>query len=202
VVGEQRDDVQVDAKRSFNLKKPKLVEQVRDGKLVLDGDCGFWGDVGAASDCSTSFEVHVPETTPVTVKGSSGGLDASNLRAPLELASHSGDVTAQDVEGPLRLSTDAGDIRVDGFRGNTVTALTSSGDVEVNARAIPGHVTATSSAGDVTVVVPQAVYDVDAASSAGDEQVDVDQSRSAARRIEARTAAGDVRVLRLDEEGR
>jgi hypothetical protein len=201
VVAEQRDDVQVTARRTWSLGRPDVEQGFEGGVLKLSGSCGFWGSIGP-NGCSTTFVVHVPRNLEVDVRGSSGDVTGRGLAGSAYLCTSSGDVEAIDVSGPLIVRASSGDVTVDGYGGADVSAHASSGDVEVVTRSVPQRVEAVASSGDVTVAVPGGVpYHVETDTSSGDEDVQVDQSQDAPRTIEARASSGDVRVVRLDDGG-
>lgn len=197
VVAEQRDDVQVVARRTWALAEPKLGQRFEDGELTLSGRCGFWGSFGPQG-CDTDFELRVPADLPLDVRGSSGDVTARGLAGDAYVGASSGDVTVIDATGTLRVGASSGDVAVEGYDGDDVTAHASSGDVVVRARRAPRRIEAVASSGDVTVAVPGGVaYDVRTDASSGDESVDVDRSSDAPRSIDARASSGDVRVVTL-----
>lgn len=199
VIAEQRSDVEVVARRGWSLAEPETTQRLRDGELTLSGDCGFLGSLGPRG-CSVDFELRVPRTLTIDVRGTSGDVTARGLSADAYLGTSSGDVVAVDATGPLRVGVSSGDVTVVGYSGPDVRAHASSGDVTVRTRTAPGQIEATASSGDVTVVVPgEIAYDVAAEVGSGDEMVEVDQSRESPHQIDARTSSGDVRVLRLDD---
>lgn len=198
IVAQERDDVRVDSRSKWSLARPD-VELRREGdRLVIDGDCGFWDDIGPGG-CSTSFEIYVPRDTRIDATTASGDMRVTGARADTRLKTSSGDVRADDVAAPLSLQSSSGDIDVVGFGGREAFTRTSSGDVTVRAEVVPERIEARTSSGDVTVAVPDAIYDVEANTSSGDEQVHVRQDPDARRVIDARTSSGDVEVVRLDD---
>jgi DUF4097 and DUF4098 domain-containing protein YvlB len=198
IVAQDRDDVRVDSRARWSLSEPDVRLRRENGRLVLDGECGFWGQVGPGS-CSTNFEIYVPRGTEVEARTSSGDMRVVDLDADVRLRTSSGDVEAEGVGGQLTLDSSSGDVGVVGFRGRDVGAHTSSGDVTVRAETVPDRVDARTSSGDVTVAVPDAVYDVETNTSSGDEDVQVSQDPDARNVIEARTSSGDVAIVRLDD---
>lgn len=198
VIAEEREDVRVDAHTKWSLSKPDVDLRREGDRLVLDGTCGFWGDVGFAN-CAANFEVYVPLGTRVDARTASGDMRVVGTREETRLKTSSGDVRAEDVSARLDLNSSSGDVDVLGFAGTDVLARTSSGDVTVRAEVVPERVEARTSSGDVTVAVPDATYDVEANTSSGDQDVQVRQDPDAARVIEARTSSGDVQVVRLGD---
>lgn len=199
VIAEDRGDVQVTARVVHGLGSLRVKQGFEGGALKLSSDCSFLGSVGP-NGCTADFEVRVPRTVSLDVRGSSGDVSARGTTAAAYLGTSSGDVRAVDVAGRLKIGASSGDVEVEGYRGRDVDATASSGDVTVRTRVVPRRVRAVASSGDVTVVVPGGVpYFVEARADSGDTDVAVDQARQAPRTVEARASSGDVRVARLDD---
>jgi DUF4097 and DUF4098 domain-containing protein YvlB len=199
IIGEDRDDVRVDARATWSLKRPEVELRRDGGRVTLDGGCGgFWGHVDALG-CSIDLELRVPRDHAVTARTTSGDVRAFDLAGEVTLRASSGDVRAEHVGGRLEVASSSGDIAVVGFRGDAVAARASSGDVTVRAATPPRRTAAHANSGNVTIAVPDATYAVDVRTGSGDQNVAVRQSPDAARAIEASANSGDVTVVRLDD---
>jgi len=199
IIGEDRDDVRVNARATWSLKRPSVALRRDGGRVVLDGSCGgFWGHVDAFG-CTIDIELRVPRDRAVTARTTSGDVRVLDLAGPVAVRASSGDVRAERVAGRLDVATSSGDVGIVGFRGRAVAARASSGDVTVRAAAPPQRTVVHAASGDVTIAVPDAVYAVAVRTGSGDEHVAVRQSPDAARVIDVRTGSGDITVARLDD---
>jgi hypothetical protein len=183
----------------------------RDGNTVrLDGKCPEI----TFGPCRARITIYVPQDTPVEVHSGSGDLVASGLTGRVDLETGSGDVTATGLSGPSDLRTGSGDVTVRGLSGVTelntgsgdvmaedlatrsVTAETSSGDVELDFRLRPRDVDASTASGDVQIAVPRGgPYHVVADPGSGDQTVDVKTDPEAANTLRASTSSGEVTVV-------
>jgi DUF4097 and DUF4098 domain-containing protein YvlB len=189
--------------REYWVMKTGDTFKVEDGKLVLDGDCGW--------HCTTDFVVTVPRGTTVTGETGSGDVVLQGV-GDIDVESGSGDVTATDAGGKVRLDVASGDLTVDGAAGavevetksgdlkasrltggQQILANAASGDIELDLDA-PAAVTADGKSGDITVRVPEGSYNVDADTSSGDTDVKVASSPDGTHLLKLDTASGDVEV--------
>jgi Putative adhesin len=133
----------------------------------------------------------------VDLQTSSGDVRARQVVGTVSAVTSSGDVSVLGAEGDVRARSSSGEVTGADLVARSIEARSSSGDVRVTAvRTPPDTLTAVTSSGDVQVVVPDDVYQVDARSSSGEVNVSLRQDPSAPRRIEARTSSGDVDVRR------
>ncbi|HET7225569.1 MAG TPA: DUF4097 family beta strand repeat-containing protein [Candidatus Eisenbacteria bacterium] len=126
------------------------------------------------------LDVQVPAGRAVTVRSTSGDLQARGLAGRVSLQSTSGDLRIEDLRGPLRLATTSGDVHatalasavlrstsgditVDGVRG-PLDVHTTSGVLRL--RGVTDSVTVSSISGDVSVDGTPATFA--ASSSSGD----------------------------------
>ncbi len=177
--------------------------KVEDGKLVLDGDCGW--------QCTTDFVITVPRGTKVTGETGSGDVVLQGV-GDIDVESGSGNVTATDTGGGVRLDVASGDLTVDGASGavdietksgdlkatrltggQQVQAKAASGDIELDLDA-PAPVTADGKSGSITLQVPEGSYNVDADTRSGDTDVQVASSPDGTHLLKLDTASGDVEV--------
>lgn len=200
IIGEARDDVRVEMEIQRGMWRgawqPDVAMRADGRSLRLGSDCSTWAHIGV-SDCGASFTVHVPRGTRVAVDASSGDVTAIGIAGAVDVGASSGNVRAEDVSGPLTLDASSGDIDVGGFRGTTLSASASSGDIELRTRRAPRSLRAEASSGDVTIAVPDATYRVEVETDSGDENVGIRQDPDAQRSIEAKSSSGDVTIVQL-----
>jgi len=183
--------VQVRETRHCVLKQPKLEQDVTNGVLTLDADCG-----GLYFNCSIDLRVTVPAGIEVTVESDSGDIHAGGIGVrDIHAQSDSGDVHLV-LTGRQSLAwahSDSGDIHVETAGARAVDARTDSGDVRVEARGETRRVVAQTDSGDVEVDVPAGEYAVDADTDSGDVEVDgISRNDRAPRSIVAQTDSGDI----------
>jgi hypothetical protein len=184
--------VQVRETRHYVFKQPTLHQDVTNGVLTLDADCGG----SLYFNCSTDLRVTVPAGIEVTVEADSGDIHAGGIGVR--------DIHAQSDSGNVHLvltgrqslawaHTDSGDVHVETVDARAVDARTDSGDVRVEARGETRRVAAQTDSGDVDVDVPAGEYAVVADTDSGDVNIDgISRNDRAARTIVARTDSGDV----------
>ncbi|HZO63887.1 MAG: DUF4097 family beta strand repeat-containing protein [Kribbellaceae bacterium] len=189
--------------REYWLMKTGESYKVTDGKLVLDGDCGW--------QCTADFVVTVPRGSKVTGETGSGDVVLEGL-GDIDVESGSGNVTATDAAGAVTIDIASGDLTVDGAAGPVdletksgeikagrltggqhVQARAASGDIELDLDA-PAQVTADGRSGDISVRVPEGSYNVEADTRSGDTDVQVASSPEGTHLLKLDTASGDVEV--------
>jgi hypothetical protein len=185
--------VEVRETQHYVLTKPKLVQTVAGGVLVLSSDCGT-----PILTCYADLRVTVPAGVAVTAHADSGDVDATAIAArDARLRSDSGDVRLQLVGRQQRASaqTDSGDVAVSAEGAGAIEARSDSGDVTVDAATPPHSVVARTSSGDVTITLPPGEYAVAAKTDSGHVKVDgITLNDRAPNSIQARTDSGDVTV--------
>lgn len=149
----------------------------------------------------------------VTVNTVSGRVRLSDVDGVVDVKTVSGEVEAHAPTGQLRVKTVSGGITVDEGRPRTVKVATVSGTTALDLRGGSSLVTINAGASDVTLRLPRGCgYDVTATSGSGHVVVDghtlsggssgekgghrSEGDRSFA--VKARTASGDIVVLRAD----
>ena len=204
--------VTVDRRTTSSLAAPD-VSAARTGSLLqLRSHCAA---VVGADHCGTSYVVHTPAGTSVTVRTGSGNASVNGLVGTVGLRSGSGDVVATGVSGaltldtssgdvtatgvaggPIRLHTSSGSIHASDLRAGQVSAVTSSGDVGLAFTAPPSAVTARTSSGDVDVTVPHGpqLYGVLQHTGSGEKTAAVRTDPSSTRHIDESTSSGDASV--------
>jgi hypothetical protein len=198
VLGENRDDVVVEADIVRGLFSPDHDIRVVDGTLRIDGSCPVLPDTW----CDLDITVRMPRDVDVSAEVSGGGIRVEGLTGRLDLDTSGGGVRVVDVSGPLRLSASGGGVTGTALRSDTVDAASSGGGVRLVFAAEPTTVDASSSGGGVTVVLPDtdATYAVDASSSGGGVRTDVRTDPDSDRTIRVSSSGGGVTV-RYPEAG-
>ncbi|KAA9132733.1 hypothetical protein F3N42_05835 [Marinihelvus fidelis] len=141
---------------------------------IPDTDGGFFGGNRYAY---VDLEIRVPETLPLDVRDSSGGMDIENVGA-LKVKDSSGHIDISDVNGPVELSDSSGGIELEDIEGDVHIVSDSSG--EISGEDINGSVLVSrDSSGSIQFENVQ-----------GDVVVERDSSGS----ISVRNVGGDFRV--------
>jgi hypothetical protein len=169
------DDDAVTVTRSIYRDPVAPTETVRhEGDLLhIESECP---DAVPSRPCRIDYEVSVPRGTEV------------------EIGSASGDVGTDGLTAPQTVGSVSGDVRVTGAGGDTVTASSTSGDLELELAVAPRRLAAESVSGSVTVTVPAGSYRVDADTVSGDIDVDVPTDPSAASDLRLNSTSGDIEV--------
>jgi hypothetical protein len=183
--------VQVRETRHYVFKQPTLTQDVTNGVLTLDAECG-----SVFFNCSTDLRVTVPAGIEVTVEADSGDIHAGGIAVrDIHAQSDSGDVhlVLAGRQSVAWAHTDSGDVHVETAGTRAVDAQTDSGDVRVEARGDTRRVVAKTDSGDVDVDVPANEYAVVADTDSGDVQLDgISRNDRAPRSIVAQTDSGDI----------
>ena len=187
-------EVTLQRRQSWSFAAPRTSEELQGDTLVLRGNCAL--AFGPGIGCSIDYDLRVPPGTVVRAHSHAGDVEVAGLGAAAQLESAAGDVRLSGGVGDVELRSSAGDVVASEHAGGRAEAETAAGDVRLSFSLAPERVLAESSAGDVVVEVPGdgGSYRVEASSSAGDTDVEVDRDLAAARSIDARSSAGDVRV--------
>jgi hypothetical protein len=192
VLGEDRDDVAVEADIVRGLFTPDHDIRVVDGTLQIDSSC----PVLANTWCDMDVTVRLPAGVDVTADASGGSIRVEGVTGRLDLDASGGSVRVVDASGPLRLRASGGGIRGSGLRSATVDADSSGGGVRLMFVDEPTTVAASSSGGGVTIVLPEtdAAYAVDADSSGGGVRTDVRTDPDSPRSVQADSSGGSVTI--------
>ncbi|MGW2185928.1 DUF4097 family beta strand repeat-containing protein [Streptomyces sp. NPDC001719] len=159
--------------------------RVDNGVLVLSG-CG--------DDCSVAYTVDLPEGLPVTGETSSGEVKLSRT-GPVTVATSSGAIGLTDIHGPVDVRASSGAITGRGLKDGPVKAKSSSGTIDLTMSA-PQDVRAEARSGAVTVTTPDGPYHVTARSDSGGKDIAVSDDPSAAHRLDLSTSSGAISVKR------
>jgi DUF4097 and DUF4098 domain-containing protein YvlB len=123
----------------------------------------------------------------------SGDLAVLNGAGPIQLRASSGDIKVLDAKGTVKAQTTSGDIQALNAAG-AVDVRLSSGDATV-VLATPASVTAKSTSGDINVTVPSGSYKVGAVTGAGDVDLHGMVSNPGAKDVlDVQTGSGDVNI--------
>ncbi len=172
--------------------EPVLTETNDANGVRLAAKC----EGGPLTDCTVDYDIRVPDGFALDVETGSGTVEASGVTAG-SVAVHvsSGDVRLVDVHGPVQVESSSGDVSGERLDSPTVSATTSSGEVELDLATAPQDLTVEASSGGVTVALPAGQpYRVEIDTSSGDEAVEVPTDPSAASAVKVDTSSGDVTV--------
>ncbi|TNE90450.1 MAG: hypothetical protein EP330_08115 [Deltaproteobacteria bacterium] len=199
------DQIQIERTLRYRQTRPEPVAEVASGELFLGVRC---------TGCSVDHVVLIPESAPIAALTGAGDMEFRRLShtlsaataagriglldhgATADLHSSAGDLEVDGLDGSLFARADAGRIDVVGARAAEVEVSSGAGDLSLVLEGFPQFVSAFASAGAVELELPGGAYALEATADAGDVQVrGLTQDASAARRIEVRSAAGDVTVI-------
>jgi hypothetical protein len=173
------------------LGEPEVVEESTPAGVRLAVDCN---DL-LASGCDVRYLVEVPPAFEVHVGGAAGDVTASRLTGPVTVERMAGDIAVFDMAGPLDLSSAAGEITAVGLRSEVVRAVSHTGDLRLELLAAPRSLDLRSDAGEIDLAVPGDVaYRLDARTAAGDERVLVPVDLASPRIIRAESVTGDLNL--------
>jgi hypothetical protein len=192
VLGENRDDVVVEADIVRGLFSPDHDIRVVDGTLHIASSCPSLANTW----CDLDITVRMPGDVDVSADVSGGGIRVEGLTGRLDLDTSGGGVRVVDVSGPLRLSASGGGVTGTALRSDSVDAASSGGGVRLMFAEEPTTVDASSSGGGVTVVLPETevAYAVDATSSGGGVRTDVRTDPDSDRTVRVSSSGGGVTV--------
>ncbi|MBM2621743.1 DUF4097 family beta strand repeat protein [Actinoplanes sp. LDG1-06] len=123
----------------------KVGGELRSGDLTLDS-------MGDTDLKLTSGDVNVVDPAgTVKVRATSGDMRVVNAKKAVEIRSTSGDINVIDAAGPLTLKVTSGDITAALSAATSVTAETTSGDVQVRAPQGNYKITTHTGSGDAGV---------------------------------------------------
>jgi DUF4097 and DUF4098 domain-containing protein YvlB len=178
VTGSSRDEIKV---RAYSER----------GRLEMDAGSSHFSleahsDRGRMGD--TKYEVSVPAGVRLLMRTTSGDLQASGVRGPVEGHSTSGDVQISDASGRVILESVSGDVRGHRLSGE-VRAQSVSGDVELED--VNGDVRIESTSGEISLTRVTS-KDVDATTVSG--EVTYQGSIDRGGRYEFHSHSGDIRL--------
>lgn len=156
--------------------KPTVKSIVDGGRVSLVDECSF----SLFGDCSTSWDLALPQGTPVRVRTTSG------------------DISVDGLDGDLEVDTTSGDVIGGVFSAKRVTVTATSGDVDLRLSTAPESVVVTSTSGSIRLVLPNdgTAYAVQVSTAAGDVTNELVNAPGATHRIVVETTSGDIEVVR------
>ena len=172
------DKLEVRRTVGYHETKPGKTYRVDGDALVLE-NC-------PERDCWVAYEVTVPANVEVSGHLDSGDVEIAGV-ARANVGAESGNVTVRDVDGEVNAKTQSGNVELSGIAGAVVVGA-ESGNVSV-ALTEPRSVTATTSSGNVDVTVPDGDYQVDIQ---GDQVTNDIGSGTSGPSIHLRTESGNV----------
>jgi hypothetical protein len=157
------------------------------------GDVDISGMTGVQLK-TTSGDKHIRDISgPVTLRGSSGKTQLSNLGASAVVEASSGDVILSTVKGDVTVQVTSGHVSATDL-GGQASVKASSGDVNLSLGAAH-NVNVVVSSGNVQVNVPQGTpYRVNVKTSSGNKDVGIATDPSASTSMDLQATSGDVTV--------
>ena len=199
----------IEEHREFWLLNGGKAHRIENGKLILEGDCGW--------QCSASYVVTVPAGVSVTgrsssgdvvlegvkdidLEASSGNVTATGSTGSVSLDLSSGDAVVAGASGAVDLRASSGDITATDLRGGPIKADASSGDIELTLQK-PMSVTAEAASGNIDLHVPVPAgtsYKIDGDSNSGEREIGVPTDPASSIVLDLNTKSGDVTVTNAD----
>jgi DUF4097 and DUF4098 domain-containing protein YvlB len=106
-----------------------------DGAAVIDsgsGDIQMGTIAGAATVKAASGDIMITTCCGIAkVQTASGDIAITTAEAQLDVRTASGDVSVGEADGPVSARTASGDVSLGTVRGESVTALSASGEIEI-----------------------------------------------------------------------
>lgn len=128
-------------------------------------------------ECAMDYEVTLPATIALDVKGSAG------------------DVSLQGGPAKVDIHTSAAKVSGAGLARGSYTVATEAGEVDLGFSSAPSLAKVTTEAGDINVTVPgNASYRVTASSEVGDTKVAVPNDPAASNVVDLHAQVGDISV--------
>ncbi|WP_131831093.1 hypothetical protein [Frankia sp. CcI49] len=198
IVATDADEIVVEAKVTYGLRKPTNESWVDGEKLVVQASCHPF----LSQWCGVDYTIRVPADVAVHVRGSGGGVRVEGIDSAIDVSSSGGGVRVDDVGGPLRLRSSGGGITGQRLRSEMVDVSSSGGGVRLTFASAPSDAVVRSSGGGVTVVVPDTgePYNIRASSSGGSVRTSqVRHDPSSPSRIDVGSSGGGVTVRYPDD---
>lgn len=158
---------------------------------IRDGEGGFrLGPVQVRTRRSPDLDIDLPRTAVVSLRTTSGDVEAFGIGGASRWASASGDLRVSVSAGPVHLDSMSGDAVLESSVEIGLTARTVSGDLKVRAPRLE-TLDASTTSGDVRVEGDLAQ---DARHIISSVSGDVEVITGSPVRLEAQTIAGDIRA--------
>ncbi|HEY0002997.1 MAG TPA: DUF4097 family beta strand repeat-containing protein [Actinoplanes sp.] len=171
-------------------------------KLLLDTSCGNNCQVSyeiqapagvAVGGELRSGDVQLTGVGTTDLKVTSGDVTVRDATGPVQLRATSGDIRVLDAKSTVKVQSTSGDIQALNA-GGAVDLKVTSGDITANL-AVPASVTARTTSGDVNVTVPAGAYQVTEESSSGDSTMNgITSDPKAKNVIRVETRNGDTNI--------
>ena len=180
--------------------------QLQGTTLTLDTVCGIHCSVSYEIKTPPgvkvhgklgSGDIHLDGLADTDLELTSGDLTVTGSTGPVQIRATSGDIHVNDAKSSVKVQSTSGDIEALNA-GGPVDVRVTSGDVQVSLAA-PNSVTAHTTSGDVNVDVPRdGKYKLITSHGSGDLNLqDVQNDSSAKNVIDVRAGSGDVTVTSL-----
>jgi len=181
---------QVEVTRWFTGGSDEASWELTGDQLTLAVDCGF------LSSCEVRYEVVVPRTVAVLVRGSNADVLATGFEEPLDIVTENGTITVEDVAGDLSLRSTSGHQQATGLTAQRVDAQASSGAIDLLVTEAPSRLAVATENGAVSVQLPAAAYALSVQTDSGSIESSITDDPRSPRTIEVITENGDITLTR------
>lgn len=171
-------------------EEPPWSAETVDGVYVIDDGCG------SIEDCRVDFRIEVAGTADVTVNSEAGSVTIADMNSTVTVLGAASNVLLNGITGPISVDLTSGSVLGARLVSTVASFNTGSGDLDVTLTEVFESLTVMSSDGDVKAQVPNGGYDIDATTGAGDVDIDVEDVDGAAATIKMSTGSGDVTIYR------
>ena len=195
IVPGKAGEITVARRLTYGLRRPFIEERI-DGDTFRVRDKTCTAEV--AFPCSVRWLLQVPRDLFVEVRTVTGSITVSGMSGKVKLTSESGSVKALAPSGPLvTLRSHDGPVTAQNISSAQVVATSDNRAVSLQFRSPPSLVVGRSQRGPIGVVLPDGAdtYKISALSGGGSRTVAARTSDDAHRKIDIRSASGDVSVL-------
>ncbi len=159
----------------------------QSGNTVRIGDTG--SDRSLFNNVSIDYDIAVPNDVALNLRSGSGDIQVTNVGRFLSATSGSGGIHASGVHGPAELATGSGDIQLTENGPGNVHAKTGSGSLRIHG--LNGAFNARTGSGDIEV---DGRVNGASAVAAGSGTVQLHLAPDSHFNLEASTGSGDIRV--------
>ena len=192
IVAHQANEARVERTREYIWGEPEVRETFVDGVLRLEASCRRFVAVG----CKVDYRVELPVATAVRIRTKAGSVAVREMGGTIDARTAAGTIRLDRTRGPVQANTSAGNIEGTDIVAQFVDATTDAGRIRLSLSEPSQRMGLETDAGGIDLALPPAPggYRVTTDTGAGKVEVTVAQDPSAARAINAKTGAGNIRI--------
>ncbi|MDH6138834.1 hypothetical protein P3T35_000823 [Kitasatospora sp. GP30] len=182
----------------WTLSRPRITRELDGTVLKIAMHCPGVVPIGSMG-CAATFDIRVPSTAAVTLKGSSTDTTISGLSGDLNLSATSGSFQLTDVSGRLTAQVTSGSVTGSGIASAEASARVSSGSADLTFAAAPHRLTMAAASGSLRAALPRGTgYRLAVAIGSGGRDVDPAlDNPSSTSSITASADSGSVTLRRI-----